>query len=548
MNRKQENLQGLQREIAGYEQGTGQKSAVLNLPLLCAGHGLPKNGTGYGIHASGRLLDRPPRRAETLTTVIPSLTRRPGLIVAVVATAAVAAVMATTLTGNDRDRAGTAHIEAIAAPQSPTEKTVVVTASADTWVSSTQAKRNFGGKTYLTVRDARQSGLVRFDVPRAPGWRITRAALRLNSGTVPGRKVSVYTTSGAWAENTVAWRTAPAGGGLVSTSPAFGARQWVSWNVLPAVPPAGGAVAFRLENASHTWMGFATRESGAATAPQLELRLTRDTGTVPTVTPSASLPAWTPSATPKPATPAPSTTTAPAAPAPKTTGGSGSGPTAGTGWNQTFFDDFTGTSLSPAWGKYLGAIPSMPGGTWAGDQVQVRDGKLRLLSSKSGGRWTSGGVGTTGQGARTYGKYLVRFRMDKAPGVKYALLLWPSSGQWPMDGEIDFAEDSGGNRSGTAGTLIWGSSASSRQQEQKHAVADFSQWHTVGVEWSPGKVVFTLDGKAYGTVENAHAPSKPMNLALQTEAGSCGQWMTCADSTTPAVTALEVDWVAMYSR
>jgi len=30
-------------------------------------------------------------------------------------------------------------------------------------------------------------------------------------------------------------------------------------------------------------------------------------------------------------------------------------------------------------------------------------------------------------GKQTYGKYLVRFRMDKGTGVKYAALLWPES-------------------------------------------------------------------------------------------------------------------------
>jgi beta-glucanase (GH16 family) len=222
-----------------------------------------------------------------------------------------------------------------------------------------------------------------------------------------------------------------------------------------------------------------------------------------------------------------------------------SAPSAGSWWKQVYVENFSGSGLSSGWGAYSGSIPSMPGGRWDPSHVEVADGKLRLLTSKVNGQWTSGGVMNSVQARTTYGKYLVRFRMDKAPGVKYALLLWPASGEWPMDGEIDFAEDGGGSRGSTSGTMHWGTT-SNHQQVQRRVSANFSNWHTVGVEWTPSKLVYTLDGKAWGTVKSPYAPTKPMNLALQTEAGSCNTWMTCVNSSTPQTTALEVDWVAVY--
>jgi len=223
-------------------------------------------------------------------------------------------------------------------------------------------------------------------------------------------------------------------------------------------------------------------------------------------------------------------------------------PAAPVGWTQVYAEDFSGTELGTGWFKYSGAIPSMPGGTWSPSQVQVTQGKLRLLTANVNGQWTSGGVMNNAQARTTYGKYLVRFRMDKANGVKYALLLWPASKQWPMDGEIDFAEDGGGDRSASTATVIWGQDSASREQIQRRVTADFSSWHTVGVEWTPGQLVYTLDGTPWATVQTQNAPSKPMDLALQTEAGSCNEWITCLDSTTPATTVLEVDWVAVYRR
>jgi hypothetical protein len=39
-----------------------------------------------------------------------------------------------------------------------------------------------------------------------------------------------------------------------------------------------------------------------------------------------------------------------------------------------------------------------------------------------------------------YGRYSVRFKADPLAGFKIAWLLWPDSGVWPRDGEIDFPE------------------------------------------------------------------------------------------------------------
>ncbi len=153
------------------------------------------------------------------------------------------------------------------------------------------------------------------------------------------------------------------------------------------------------------------------------------------------------------------------------------------GWTQVFRDNFTGGSLGSGWGKYSGAIPSTPGGTWDGSMVKVADGQLKLHTTKRDGSWISGGVMNHVQARTTYGKYLVRFRMDGQRGqVRLAALA--GSGKWPEDGEIDFAEDGGGDRSSTSGTLHWGT-ADNRHQVQRQATADFSEWHTVGVEWTP---------------------------------------------------------------
>jgi hypothetical protein len=387
-----------------------------------------------------------------------------------------------------------------------------VPVTADAWVSAYSPVTNLGSRHYFVARGLREAGLLSFNVAVPAGSRVQSATLVLNSGSAAGHGVSVYGTQGGWTETGVTWANAPVRGRLLATSGGYQAHTRVMWNVTAGVPAAGGQVDLRVENPTGAWMGFLTREADAA-PPTLVI-----TTEAPTVT-AASL----------------SGSTVPNTDLP--------------GWKLSFSDDFTGNTLGAGWGKYNGPIPSMPGGVWNPSHVTVGGGELRLLGSKVNGQWTTGGVMNYVQARSTYGKYLVRFRMPKANGVKYAVLLWPASGRWPMDGEIDFAEDGGGQRASSSATVHWGASVASKVQVQRTVRTDFSNWHTVGVEWAPGKLVYTLDGGGeWGRVSNANIPSGPMNLAIQTEAGSCNLWMTCVDATTPSEVDLEVDWVAVYTH
>ena len=130
----------------------------------------------------------------------------------------------------------------------------------------------------------------------------------------------------------------------------------------------------------------------------------------------------------------------------------------------------------------------------------------------------------------------------RGEGVASVLLLWPSDGSWPP--EIDFGEDGGGDRSQSTATLHYGSNDS---QQAQSVSADFSQWHTMGVEWTPGLLKFTLDGAVWATMNSSNVPSIPMELDAQAQAGTCGDpWDPCPDATTPAHVNMQVDWVAAY--
>ena len=143
---------------------------------------------------------------------------------------------------------------------------------------------------------------------------------------------------------------------------------------------------------------------------------------------------------------------------------------------------------------------------------------------------------------QTYGKYRVRFRITKGRGVGMCMLLWPKHG-WPP--EIDFAEESSavGARRWETSTLHYGR----RNSEIHHRVhANFTHWHTIGVNWRPGKLVYVLDGHAWARITGPEVPDVPMHLGIQTHVGTNGNTGLDPDSTTPAKVGLQIDWVKVY--
>ena len=74
-----------------------------------------------------------------------------------------------------------------------------------------------------------------------------------------------------------------------------------------------------------------------------------------------------------------------------------------------------------------------------------------------------------------------------------------------------------------------------------------------GIDWSPGKIVFTLDGVPYATRTPASLPAggqwvfdKPFYLILNLAVG--GNFPGPPDATTHFPAKMLVDWVRVYSK
>ena len=228
------------------------------------------------------------------------------------------------------------------------------------------------------------------------------------------------------------------------------------------------------------------------------------------------------------------------------------------GWRQVFADNF---SQSVPLGRFPAAVRRSWYGTYRDGTldtartgaympsrvVSIGHGILNIHLHSSRGVPLGAALlptipGATGRdGGQLYGRYVVRFRTDPVPGYKMVVLLWPDSGVWPRDGEIDFPE-------ANLNSNIWahvhhqnGRSGSDETGFQT-PVMYARGWHTAAINWMPGKVTLQLDGRTIGATRT-RIPNTPMHLVIQAE--------TSTDGTVPGPRAagnFQIDWLVVYRR
>lgn len=204
-----------------------------------------------------------------------------------------------------------------------------------------------------------------------------------------------------------------------------------------------------------------------------------------------------------------------------------------TGWRRILAEDFN-TALpigswpgvySPNFGSYANDgdtarrnLPSLEGGYWDSSKtVSVHDGMLDIWVHTENGEHYAAVPTLQPGGVSNYTALRVqfRFRADPAHGYKTAWLLWPQSGIWPRDGEIDFPE-------GDLDTVIQGymhrqGATTGGDQASTSTAAKYTDWHTGILEWRAGvSCKFILDGVTILNETN-RVPATPMHYVFQTE-------------------------------
>ncbi len=223
------------------------------------------------------------------------------------------------------------------------------------------------------------------------------------------------------------------------------------------------------------------------------------------------------------------------------------------GWRQIFAEDFNtavplgkfpGTVYGNKFKVYPDGTLDTAGRAGAPSQygpskvISVSNSLLNLYLHTENGTHLSAAILPTLPGNHLYGKYTVRFISDPLRGFKTAWLLWPSSGKWPYDGEIDFPEsDLSGPITGYMhhqGATVVG------DQHVVNTTVTYTSWHTASIEWLPDHINFLLDGEIVGT-STSRIPDTSMFWVLQTEACLPGHSPVTMDGN------LLIDWIVAYA-
>jgi beta-glucanase (GH16 family) len=135
----------------------------------------------------------------------------------------------------------------------------------------------------------------------------------------------------------------------------------------------------------------------------------------------------------------------------------------------------------------------------------------------------------------------VRVRVPQgAKDYNAVALLWPSTDNWPGDGEVDFLElKNDATRHNVTGALHYSPDGQTDKWIGGNVDVDATQWHNYAVEWTPTEMTFYVDAVPYFTTTDVeNFPSTAMQLCLQFDV---------AGSDLAGGGQMEVAWARMYS-
>jgi hypothetical protein len=181
---------------------------------------------------------------------------------------------------------------------------------------------------------------------------------------------------------------------------------------------------------------------------------------------------------------------------------------------------------------------------------------LRLTAAMGQGEDTgslvSGGMALETM-TQTYGRYSIRVRTDPdadrvTTGV---VLLWPESGIWPQDGEIDWYEGWRDRFARTPIDLVTHYVIDGEHDADEIILLDAngkpvdgSEWHTYTLDWRPDYLAVSVDGGPPNIVSTdpARIPQWAMNMSIQLDAWEA-PYAPGRQPTISTPVSMWVDWV-----
>ena len=147
------------------------------------------------------------------------------------------------------------------------------------------------------------------------------------------------------------------------------------------------------------------------------------------------------------------------------------------------------------------------------NNVNVTGGNLVLTARRqvnynnSGSDFTSGKIETVGKQSWKYGRYEARIKVPSTSAIWPAFWMLPTSGTWPYGGEIDVMETQNKTPKNATQTVHYYCTPCGNHQYNYNSYNTGTDWsldyHVYAVDWSPAKIIFSVDGVVTAT----HTPT-----------------------------------------
>jgi beta-glucanase (GH16 family) len=200
------------------------------------------------------------------------------------------------------------------------------------------------------------------------------------------------------------------------------------------------------------------------------------------------------------------------------------------------------------------------------------DGYLHIVAMQpSAGTYTSARLKSQGLFSFMYGRIEARIKLPESQGMWPAFWMLGNNIKtlsWPACGELDIMEHIDGNNPPAyvgatppgydwiAGSVHGGTTGAHADGTQQYHPSGFSAaaWHTYGMIWSKGQVLYYVDDPArpYATFTPSTFPGTwpfdqgPQFVILNLAVG--GEWPGSPNATTPFPSEMTVDYVRIYAN
>jgi beta-glucanase (GH16 family) len=232
------------------------------------------------------------------------------------------------------------------------------------------------------------------------------------------------------------------------------------------------------------------------------------------------------------------------------------------GWRLVFSDEFDGNQLDTSkWSTTMEFVgtqgPRYHNEYYASytldEDVLLEDGRLRLRTDRrtiSGQEpiglfdYSQGLVSTHDKFNFTHGYIEIRAKYPGGKGLWPCFWLMPAHQSWPP--EFDIAEYYGGQKKMHYG-LAHGDMRNPQWDSTGDHDTDFvNEWHTIALQWTPGKAVWIVDNIIRKTITAEYVPSTAMYVILSNGVSSALGPSGAPDEHTVFPNHFEIDYIRVW--